>query len=251
MVYAFGLGYGLSMMANAGMAVAVAKYRYKAPISPFGMACTGLYALYGARLSTYIARRNEEPSYIPRLENLQMKTDMMGLLPKTGIVAGVSFAQALYALPLAVATSPAVKQARPAVRAAGWFGVALAAVGLVLETLADEQKLAAKRQDPKGPVMDGLYSYCKHPNYFGEVLFHCGISCMGLSGTPMQVIACIFPTFFMAFTLNNAARRSDREADHRYKNNPGYAEWSANAPVLIPGPTKQAASIATDSRSEI
>ena len=34
----------------------------------------------------------------------------------------------------------------------------LATVGLVIETLADEQKLAAKRESPRMPVMDGLYS---------------------------------------------------------------------------------------------
>eukprot|EP00446_Apocalathium_sp_SHHI-4_P024576 CAMPEP_0177255688 /NCGR_PEP_ID=MMETSP0367-20130122/56506_1 /TAXON_ID=447022 ORGANISM="Scrippsiella hangoei-like, Strain SHHI-4" /NCGR_SAMPLE_ID=MMETSP0367 /ASSEMBLY_ACC=CAM_ASM_000362 /LENGTH=269 /DNA_ID=CAMNT_0018709451 /DNA_START=8 /DNA_END=817 /DNA_ORIENTATION=- len=234
MVYAFGFGYGLSMMANAGLTAVIARHKHKA-VTPFGLACCGLYALYGLRLTTYELRRNSEPSYAPRLESLQLKSDMMGLGPKFAIVAGVSFAQALYALPLAIATSPTAARARPLLRGLGWAGVGISAAGLLLEHLADEQKLAGKRADPKGPVMDGLYSYLKHPNYFGEILFHCGISCMGISGTPMQVFACIFPTFFMAFTLQNAARRSDREADHKYKRIDGYAEWSTTTPVLLPG----------------
>lgn len=36
-------------------------------------------------------------------------------------------------------------------------GVGLAGVGLLIETLADEHKLAAKRESPRLPVMDGLF----------------------------------------------------------------------------------------------
>jgi len=233
-LYTFGLGYGLSMAANAGLTAAIAKRLHKAPLSPFGFACCGLYAAYGLRLSTFMVRRQGEESYAPQFDSIQLKSDMLGLVPKFGIVAGVSFAQALYTLPLVVATSPSARTAGPAVRAVGWAGVAFAAAGLVLEHLADEEKLVGKRASPKAPVMDGLYGYCRHPNYFGEILFHCGISCMGASGTTAQALACIFPTFFMAFTLQNAARRSDREADHKYKNVEGYAEWARRTPVLLP-----------------
>ena len=37
-------------------------------------------------------------------------------------------------------------------------GVGIAGIGLLIETLADEQKLAAKREAPRLPVMDGLFS---------------------------------------------------------------------------------------------
>lgn len=234
MIYSFGLGYGLSMTATAGLTAAIARYHHGVKLSPFGLACCGLYAAYGIRLTTFVARRQSEESYAPKLESLQMKTDLMGPASKFAIVAGVSFGQALYALPLAVATSVSAKAARPALRAVGWAGVGIAAAGLLLEHLADEEKLAGKRARPGAPVMDGLYSYCRHPNYFGELLFHCGISCMGISGTPIQVLACVFPTFFMGFTLLNSARRSDREADQRYKQVHGYSHWAATTPVLLP-----------------
>lgn len=234
-LYAFGLGYGISMTLNAGLTVAVAKHQYKAPLTPFGLACCGLYAAYGVRLSTFMVRRQAEESYAPTFDSLQIKSDTMGSLSKFAIVSGVSFGQALYALPLFVATSPAAARARPMLRRLGWFGVGTAALGLLVELLADEQKLSAKRLFPSSPVMDGLYKHCRHPNYFGEILFHCGISCMGASGTPIQLLACVFPTFFMAFTLQNAARRADREADHKYKRVEGYTAWAGATPVLLPG----------------
>ncbi|CAK0863873.1 unnamed protein product [Prorocentrum cordatum] len=198
------------------MTAALAKYHHKTPLTPFGIACCGLYAAYGVRLSTYVLRRQGEDSYLPKLEALQLKSDMMGVAGKFAIVAGVSFSQALYALPLTVAMSPSAARARPALRALGWAGVGISAVGLLIrEHVADEQKLAGKREKPGAPVVDGLYSYCRHPNY-RNLLFHCGISCMGVSGTPMQVFACVFPTFFMGFTLQNAAVRSDKEESYYF-----------------------------------
>lgn len=233
-IYSFGLGYGFSMTMNAGITALIAKQYHKTPLSPFGVACCCLYAAYGLRLSTFMARRQLDDSYATQLNSLQMKSDMMGFGSKFAIVTGVSFSQALYALPLAIATSPNVTRAPRALRAVGWAGVGLAAAGLLLETVADEHKLAGKRSDPGVPVMDGLYSYCRHPNYLGEFIFHCGISCMGASGNAIQVAACVFPTFFMAFTLNNSARRLDREAEHRYKNVTGFASWASSTPTLFP-----------------
>lgn len=232
-LYGFGLGYGLSMTANAALTAAVVRYHRRVPLTPFGLACCGLYAVYGLRLSTFVLRRHQEESYAPKFDELQQKSDFMGLGPKLALVGGVSLSQALYALPLAIGASPEAARARPALRAVGWAGVAIAAAGLLIEHLADEHKLAAKRRDP-GPVMDGLYTYSRHPNYFGEFVFHAGISCLGVSGTPLQVAACVFPTFFMAFTLLNSARRLDKEADFRYSKNPNYVKWAASTPVMFP-----------------
>eukprot|EP00419_Tripos_fusus_P027245 CAMPEP_0172723522 /NCGR_PEP_ID=MMETSP1074-20121228/83938_1 /TAXON_ID=2916 /ORGANISM="Ceratium fusus, Strain PA161109" /LENGTH=245 /DNA_ID=CAMNT_0013549781 /DNA_START=169 /DNA_END=904 /DNA_ORIENTATION=+ len=222
------------MTINAGLTALIAKRCHKAPLSPFGLACCCLYAAYGLRLSTFLARRHLDDSYTTKFNSLQMKSDMMGFGSKFAIVTGVSFSQALYALPLAIATSPAATRAPRTLRSVGWAGVGIAAVGLLLETAADEQKLAGKRSDPQAPVMDGLYSYCKHPNYLGEFIFHCGISCMGATGNAMKVAACVFPTFFMAVTLQNSARRLDREADHRYKDIAGFANWASSTPTLFP-----------------
>lgn len=242
-LYAFGMGYGLSMTATAGLTAAIVKYHHRTPMTPFGLACCGLYAAYGIRLTSFLVRRHEEDSYKNKFDTLQLKSDLMDFGSKFALVAGVSFSQAIYALPLAVANSPAVSRAPPRLRAVGWAGVGIAAFGLLVEHFADEQKLAGKREAPNAPVMDGMYSYCRHPNYFGELLFHGGVSCMAATGTPLQVVASVVPTFFMAFTMLNSARRSDREGDHRYAKIPGYSAWAANTPVLIPCVPKAEAAV--------
>lgn len=232
-LYAFGTGYGISMTLNSGLSIAVAKYR-GVPLTYFGLACSGLYAAYGIRLTTFLLRRQNEASYESKFQNMQLKSDMMSFGSRFALVTGVSLAQALYAFPLSIATSKSAAFARPAIRTFGWAGVALAACGLLLEHVADEQKLAAKQRDPKSPVMTGLYAYCRHPNYLGEVFFHCGVFGFGLSGTALQVVACSAVPFGMASVMVNAAARADKEGVHKYKNFPGYSEWAARTPSLFP-----------------
>jgi steroid 5-alpha reductase family enzyme len=60
-------------------------------------------------------------------------------------------------------------------------GLALAALGLMLEAAADEQKSAFKRANgADAPIMTGLYTHVRHPNYLGEVIFWTGSFCAGL-----------------------------------------------------------------------
>ncbi|OLP98013.1 Phosphatidylinositol 3-kinase vps34 [Symbiodinium microadriaticum] len=228
--YSFGLGYGLSMTANAALTAAVTKHQHRR-LTPFGLVCCGLYAAYGVPASVHGRGGIITTATLPR------RSDMMGISSKLAIVMGVSFSQALYALPLAVAMSPAPTKARPALRAAGWAGVGLAALGLAIEASfrralgqmstsskpREELRILEQLQRDgrhwrlrKLPVMDGLYS-------------------ASLANTVSRVSQWVFPTFFMAFTLHNSAARSDKEADHRYKNCDGYAQWVESTPILFPG----------------
>eukprot|EP00408_Alexandrium_pacificum_P045178 CAMPEP_0171241372 /NCGR_PEP_ID=MMETSP0790-20130122/45050_1 /TAXON_ID=2925 /ORGANISM="Alexandrium catenella, Strain OF101" /LENGTH=207 /DNA_ID=CAMNT_0011707957 /DNA_START=105 /DNA_END=725 /DNA_ORIENTATION=- len=110
------------MTANAGLAALVAKHR-GVPLTGFGMACCGLYAAYGTRLSAFLLRRKCDESYAPKFQTVQLKSDQMSFGSRFALVAGVSFSQALYALPLSVATSPAAASAAPVLKTLGWVGV--------------------------------------------------------------------------------------------------------------------------------
>lgn len=232
-LYAFGVGYGVSMTANGALTAMVARYR-GVPLTRFGVACCGLYMAYGTRLTTFLIRRQNDASYAPKFHSVQQKTDMMDMGSRFALVFGVSLSQALYALPLTVATSPAAASARPALKMIGWLGVGLSGAGLLLEHIADEQKFAAKKRDVTLPTTDGLYAYCRHPNYFGEMLFHCGVCCFAATGSPLLRIACGAAPLFMASVMVNSARRLDREADHKYAKVEGYQNWAANTPALLP-----------------
>jgi len=62
-----------------------------------------------------------------------------------------------------------------------YLGILIALVGLVGETLADQQ-LQNYKKNPNGPVCRaGLWQYSRHPNYFFEWLIWCGFSLFALT----------------------------------------------------------------------
>ena len=238
-LYSFGLGYGLSMTANAGISYGLAAARVAATAADgaptaFGLAGCGLYGVYGVRLSTFLWRRQSDSSYAPKFASVQERSDSMSLFKKLAIVAGVSLSQALYVLPLRLATlfpAPA-----PGLRSSlGWAGVGLACAGLLLEAVADEQKLAAKRRDPKAPVTSGLYSVCRHPNYLGEIMFHVGVLGLaaGGSGITQVAVASIAP-LFMVSVMVGAAKRLDKDGTEKYGDDPAWLAYAESTPALVP-----------------
>jgi steroid 5-alpha reductase family enzyme len=57
-------------------------------------------------------------------------------------------------------------------------GVILYAIGFVMESASDAQKYRFRsRQTDRGAICDGgLFSWSRHPNYFGEILIQFGMS---------------------------------------------------------------------------
>eukprot|EP00966_Prymnesium_polylepis_P273842 6325732-Prymnesium_polylepis.1 len=55
-------------------------------------------------------------------------------------------------------------------------GASLALAGLLLQTVADIQKYVHKaRRGANSLCTSGLWSWSRHPNYLGEIVFHCGL----------------------------------------------------------------------------
>lgn len=57
------------------------------------------------------------------------------------------------------------------------LGVGMWCFGFLLETIADVQKFIfkSKAENSKRIIDVGVWSWCKYPNYFGEILLWCGI----------------------------------------------------------------------------
>jgi len=59
------------------------------------------------------------------------------------------------------------------------FGFILSMIGIILETVADEQltnfrgiNLSKKNEKKQKLIFEGLWKFSRHPNYFGEILFY-------------------------------------------------------------------------------
>lgn len=226
-IYAFGLGYGLSMLTGGMLTWS------EAPSSAWSMCGCGLYSAYGLRLVTFLLRRQASDKYnnSKHGKELNNKMDKTPVPAKCFVTLFVSISQVatLCALqPLAWASE---------FSAAGWVGLVLGSAGLLLESVADEQKLAAKNVHPDEPVMTGTYSIVRHPNYLGEILFWAGVagSSLSVSTSWLQRFQGCCGPFFMIWVMLGAAKRLDKTgAESKYKDNAQYKEYVAKTPSLRP-----------------
>jgi steroid 5-alpha reductase family enzyme len=116
-------------------------------------------------------------------------------------------------------------------------GVALFALGLCFETVADAQ-LARFRSDPAnaGAVMDcGLWRYTRHPNYFGDFCVWWGIFLVALSA--QGAAWSIAGPLVMSFLLMRVSGVPMLER-HIRKRRPAYEQYARRTSAFFPRPPK-------------
>lgn len=121
-----------------------------------------------------------------------------------------------------------------------WVGAAIWLLGFVFESVADSQKGTFKK-DPanKGKFINvGLWRWCRHPNYFGEITLWFGILVIAvpvLSGLSWLVV--ISPIFvFLLLTRISGINLQDEQAKERWGDDPAYQAYRKATPALFPKP---------------
>ncbi|MEM1052562.1 MAG: DUF1295 domain-containing protein [Pseudomonadota bacterium] len=121
-----------------------------------------------------------------------------------------------------------------------WVGSAIWLLGFVFESVADAQKGAFKN-DPanRGKFIDvGLWRWCRHPNYFGEITLWTGILVIAmpiLAGLSWLVV--ISPIFvFLLLTRISGINLQDAQAKERWGDDPAYQAYRKATPALFPRP---------------
>jgi steroid 5-alpha reductase family enzyme len=110
--------------------------------------------------------------------------------------------------------------------------------GFVFEVIADTQK-SRFNADPanKGKfIQTGLWSYSRHPNYFGEIILWIGIAIIAvpvLQG--WQWFAMISPLFVtLLLTRVSGVPQLEKKAEEKWGGQEDYETYKRNTPVLIP-----------------
>lgn len=117
-----------------------------------------------------------------------------------------------------------------------WVGIGIAALGLLMEAVADQQKSAAKKLAPQRFVDTGLYRIVRCPNYFGEVIFWTGIlvSGLGVMDAWWQWLMALTGYVAIVYIMFSGARRLELRQDHNYGDDPEYQAYKRSTPILIP-----------------
>jgi len=125
-----------------------------------------------------------------------------------------------------------------------YLGVAIWIIGLLIESIADQQKFVFKN-NPKNEglwIETGIWKYSRHPNYFGEMLTWWGIFVYAipqLSGLSwLTIVGPLFITSLLLFV--SGIPLLEKKYNEKYKNNQKYQEYKKRTSLLIPLPNKLA-----------
>lgn len=116
------------------------------------------------------------------------------------------------------------------------IGFAISIFGLILESIADNQKSAQKKENPDMVATKGLYRIVRCPNYLGEIIFWTGIFVSGISAyaTVGQWITAILAYICIVFIMFNGAQRLEKRQMARYGDNKEYNDYANKTPIILP-----------------
>lgn len=222
--YLFSYGYAFSMLA---VHLAILTMLPSLPAFLVG----GLGALYGVRLWWFVHARYQMPGYAGIRARGDNANAVMPLPAKLFLWIAVSWlmtfsAMAAYHVAASGTVTPWVVT-----------GALVAAIGLLLESVADQQKQSAKGRDPDAFVRDGLYRLARHPNYSGEIVFQLGliIALLAVTSTWYQLVSGVIAPLYVVILMTHEGRKADRDQQNRYGADPVYLEYRVRTGCFMPG----------------
>jgi len=197
------------------------------------MIVAAMVAIWCLRLGTFLYRR------IHATGGADSRFEKIRVNPARFLVAWTL--QALWVILTASAAIAIITaQTRAEIGLLFWAGTTIWIIGFVFESVADAQK-QAYRTDPanNGKFINvGLWSWCRHPNYFGEITLWFGIFVIAvpiLSGLSWLVV--ISPIFvFLLLTRISGINLQDAQAKERWGDDPDYQVYRKTTPALFPKP---------------
>lgn len=226
-VWFMSVGYGLAV-AGCGAALLIAALAEGSFSLPYLMICI-LLVVYGCRLGLFLLIRETRNAAYRKTLNAQTKP----------VPIFVKFAMwIMMALLYPMQVSPVMyRLVNKGITgdALSWIGAIIMLAGVIIETVADKQKSAAKEKNPNMAAMTGLFRFCRCPNYFGEILVWTGCFVSGLNilqGWQWAVAA--FGYVCIVYIMFSGAKRLEIRQNKNYGDKEEYRNYVKRTPILIP-----------------
>ena len=231
-VYFLSIGYGFAV-AGGGIAVFV-----MALINPTDapiwilLIQAALFVAYGVRLSGFLlVRELKTASYKKTFQEVSGEGKKMPFFVLFTIWVSVTVLYVAQVSPMLFRyNNGADDLVLPIV------GIVISILGLVLESVADNQKSAQKKVRPDMVATKGLYKLCRCPNYLGEIIFWTGVFIAGISTYAGfgQWITAILAYVCIVYIMFNGAQRLEKRQMARYGENEEYNTYANKTPIIIP-----------------
>lgn len=230
-IYFFSIGYGLSISA---LAVATAVIFCDVISLPVAILC-GVLFIYGIRLAMYLLIRERRSASYKKILYQPENTAKKPLFVMFMIWISCAL---LYVGQM----SPATFYLNNLSEGAGvnelwaWIGAVVAALGVIIEMVADAEKSAAKKVNASRFVDTGLYRIVRCPNYFGEVLMWTGsfVICFGACCTLWQWVIAALGYVGIVYVMFSGARRLELRQTEVYGGDPEFQAYIKKTPLILP-----------------
>ncbi len=192
----------------------------------------GMVVVWALRLSLFLYQRVHATGEDRRFRELKPSIPRF-LLTWTlqGIWVSFSLAAALVAI---------TSEKRLAIGAFAIIGFLVWAFGFIFEVISDSQKSKFKdNPENEGKFINtGLWSWSRHPNYFGEIVLWIGVAIVALPILQgWQWVALISPVFItLLLTKISGIPMLERRADEKWGDQEDYEDYKASTSILIPLP---------------
>jgi steroid 5-alpha reductase family enzyme len=196
---------------------------------------TGLVSLWALRLAFYLARRNLGQGEDYRYQRMREKKGRDDAFARWSLIH-VFWMQSLIAWFVSLPVQ--LGQFGPDdFGVLAWIGAAIFVIGLLFETIGDWQLMAFK-SDPanKGKLMTGgLWSFTRHPNYFGDAAVWTGLTLIALE-SPYGLWTILSPVVMGYFLVKISGKAmTERHMEKKY---PEYAAYRNHVSGFFPMPPK-------------
>jgi steroid 5-alpha reductase family enzyme len=195
-----------------------------------------MVAIWAARLSSYLFLRIRKAGADKRFDDIKPSFPrFLNTWTLQGLWVTITASAALVAI---------TSTTRVEIGTVTAIGLVVWVVGIGLEIVADAQK-SRFRADPanKGRfIHTGLWSWSRHPNYFGEILLWVGVAVVALPALRgWQWVALVSPVFVALLLIRvSGLPMLEKAADEKWGGQPDYEAYKSGTSVLIPRPPRKA-----------
>ena len=228
-IYFFSIGYGFGVSA---LAVTIAILFRDVLTPPTAMLCAVMF-IFGCRLGLYLLTREKRS---PEYKKILYGPDAAKKKPLFAMFMIWISCALLYVGQVSPVTFHLYNMAHGLPVSEGWMwaGAIVAAIGVVIEMVADAQKSAAKKANAHRYVDTGLYRIVRCPNYFGEVLMWTGsfIICFGSCCTVGQWVIASLGYIGIVYVMFSGARRLELRQEETYGSDPEFKAYIKKTPLI-------------------
>ncbi|MEQ2443149.1 DUF1295 domain-containing protein [Pseudoflavonifractor sp. CLA-AP-H29] len=227
-VYFLSVGYGFAVC-GAGVAILV---MYGGSLTVWSILLCALLMVYGVRLGGFLLWREiKSATYRKTLKEATGGDKPIPVFVKAAIWVCVAI---MYVMQVSPVFYRAANGDQGGVMAP--VGAVIMALALVLESVADKQKSAAKAKNPRRFCDAGLYRLVRCPNYLGEVLFWTGVLLSGIGALQgaIQWIIAVIGYILIVYVMFSGAKRLELRQNKNYGADPEYRAYVEHTPILLP-----------------